>query len=181
MADSLRGLKVARFLKLTRLIRFNRMLNKWQAMSAKKWQLNATRLTPASLSNAADVAAMLGCLLSAAPNLATVTLEVVMAVVGWLDVAAMVRPLRQAAHLHTLRLRHGWCYGGTGSQQQAATLEGVVRCLALPEGAGGEGAPCRALRRVLLRDTPPDALDACRRALARDGITVAVDTYHVDE
>jgi hypothetical protein len=44
MADSLRGLKVARFLKLTRLIRFNRMLNKWQAMSAKKWQLNATRL-----------------------------------------------------------------------------------------------------------------------------------------
>ena len=44
MTDSLRGLKVARFLKLTRLIRFNRMLNKWQAMSMKKWQLNATRL-----------------------------------------------------------------------------------------------------------------------------------------
>ena len=44
VTDSLRGLKVARFLKLTRLIRFNRMLNKWQAMTAKKWQLNATRL-----------------------------------------------------------------------------------------------------------------------------------------
>lgn len=40
----LRGFKVARFLKLTRLLRFNRMLNKWQAMSVKKWQLNSTRL-----------------------------------------------------------------------------------------------------------------------------------------
>ena len=44
IANQLRGFKVARFLKLTRLLRFNRMLNKWQAMSAKKWQLNATRL-----------------------------------------------------------------------------------------------------------------------------------------
>lgn len=44
ITNSLRGFKVARFLKLTRLVRFNRMLNKWQAMTAKKWQLNATRL-----------------------------------------------------------------------------------------------------------------------------------------
>lgn len=46
-ADSmqvLRLFKFARFLKLARLIRFNRMLNKWQAMSANKSQLNITRL-----------------------------------------------------------------------------------------------------------------------------------------
>jgi len=42
--DVLKVFKVARFLKLVRLVRFNRMLNKWQAMSIKKWQLNFTRL-----------------------------------------------------------------------------------------------------------------------------------------
>jgi hypothetical protein len=40
----LRAFKVARFLKLARLVRFNRMLNKWQMMSVKKWQLNITRI-----------------------------------------------------------------------------------------------------------------------------------------
>ena len=42
--ELMRIFKVARFMKLARLVRFNRMLNKWQAMSVKKWQLNTTRL-----------------------------------------------------------------------------------------------------------------------------------------
>ena len=120
---------------------------------------------------------MLGCLLSAAPNLATLELRLDEPDYGWgwPDLAAMVPPLRQAAHLHTLRLRA--LNDDQSSEQQAAALEGVVRCLALPEGAKGEGAPCCALRRVLLHGAPLDALDACRRALARDGIAVAVDTF----
>jgi hypothetical protein len=122
------------------------------------------------------VAAALGCLLSAAPNLATVKLTMTQ-IVGWLDLAAMVRPLRQAAHLHTLRFRAS--YYLRSNQQQAAALEGVVRCLAQP-GADGGDEYCRALRHVLIAHAQAQAhLDGQahvrgQRRAARRGQQLAV-------
>jgi hypothetical protein len=86
--------------------------------------------------------------------------------------ATFMQPLRLATHLHTVRLR---ICRYTTAAQQAALLEGVVRGLAQPSA---DGVQCRTLQRVLLVGAQPDALAACRQALARDGIAVAVDTCH---
>ena len=62
--------------------------------------------------------------------------------------------------------------------RQAALMEGVVHCLALPGTEGGDEY-CRALQHVLLYGAQPEALAACRAALARNGICMSVDTYDI--
>jgi hypothetical protein len=92
------------------------------------------------------------------------------------EVMAMMRPLRAATRLHTLYVhRTFYTYATAGSQ--AALLEGTARSLAAPAAAGGVGERARGLRRVLMPRASPEALAACRAALAADGIHVAVDEW----
>jgi hypothetical protein len=117
---------------------------------------------------------MLSSLVSAAPNVTTLALGFTVGSSSVEALAAMLHPLRQAAHLRTLWLTESYCRVLTAAQQEAL-LEGVVRCLVQPCTEGGDEY-CRALRHVLLDGAQPDALAACRAALARDGICVSVDT-----
>ena len=125
----------------------------------------------------ADVASALGSLVSAAPYITTLAMGSTFGIYSSEAHTAMLQPLRRAAHLHTLWLSGSALLHSTAGQQ-AVLLEGVVRCLALPGAEGGDDYCC-ALQHVLLYGAPPDVLAACRAALARDGICVSVDTFHI--
>jgi hypothetical protein len=120
-----------------------------------------------------DVASALGSLVSAAPNIATLVMRCLLDISSPEALVAL-QPLRRAAHLRTLWLVDAADELPTAARQ-AAMLEGVVRCLAQPGAEGGDEY-CRALQHVLLAGAWPDAIAACRAALARDGICVSVDT-----
>jgi hypothetical protein len=119
----------------------------------------------------ADAASALGSQVSAAPNITTLTMFGALGGSPTEALAVVMQPLRRAAHLCTLWLSDPM---PLPAARQAALLEGVVRFLAQP-GAEASEEYCYALRHVLLAGAQPDALAACRAALARDGIFVSVD------
>ena len=121
-------------------------------------------------------ASVLAGLVAAAPSVTTIALSCFFTrfTDSTDELEVMMRPLRRAAHLRTLWLteRHRL----RNSAWQAMMLERVVRCLAEPGAEGGDRY-CLALRHVLVKGAYPDALAACRSALASRGCAVSVGSF----